>query len=261
MARPRRAVQRRISGRVLVSSLLITLTIAAVFAVWQMSDTEASVALPAGEESAVIDGTPTGPPPSPTKAPSPTIDSTTPAAPAATASASAQSVDWPSVVAGCRRLVQSRDTVVSRAATGIDHWSQHVQAQTDANGGKLSIDQMNKSFMRTRLLGPSDVGRYRDALDVASRRSGECSTPEEAPADIAATLQRCTNRLSAQRPVLQAGARGMHDWSSHLAAMKRSKQGHVHNAQQVWINTWRAAPGAIQAFDKASATFERAPTC
>src|SRR6478672_6200944 len=100
MAKPRRAVPRRISGRALVSAGLIGLTAIATFAVWQMSDTEASVALPAAEEAA-----------------------------------------------------------------GIDHWSQHVQAQTDANAGRISLEGMKKSFMRTRLLGPSDIASYRGALD------------------------------------------------------------------------------------------------
>src|SRR6478672_8795595 len=55
MARPRRAARRRLSGRILVSSTLIGVTAVATLAIWQMSDTEASLALPAAEESAVID--------------------------------------------------------------------------------------------------------------------------------------------------------------------------------------------------------------
>jgi hypothetical protein len=170
-------------------------------------------------------------------------------------------VDWAGVVADCKATVRSRDTVISRAATGIDHWSQHVQAQTDANTGKISVDMMKKSFMRTRLLGPADIARYRDALDSAADKSAGCSTPKGAPTDVAGKLQSCASRLSAQKAVLTAGARGMDDWSSHLAAMRRSKEGHVHNAQQVWVRTWRAAPPHITAFDTATAKFRTAAVC
>ena len=70
-------------------------------------------------------------------------------------SAQAQPVDWSATVANCRKAVQARDTVISRAATGIGHWSQHIQAQTDANAGRISVDAMGKIFLRSRLLGPT----------------------------------------------------------------------------------------------------------
>ena len=257
MAKPRRAASRRVNGRILMSSTLIGITAIATVAVWQMSDTEASVALPAAEESAVIETAST---PSPTSTPSPSARPTSTATPS-TAKASASTPDWAAVVAGCKQAVESRDAVISRAATGIDHWSQHVQAQTDANAGKVSVDMMKKSFMRTRLLGPSDIARYRDALDTATEKSAGCSTPKGAPAGIAATLRPCARRLSAQKPVLSAGARGMGDWSSHLAAMRRNKESHVHNAQQVWVDAWRAAPPHIKAFDQAVAKYRTAAAC
>jgi hypothetical protein len=263
MAKPRRAARRRVNGRVLISSCLIGVTAIATFAVWQMSDTEASVALPAAEESAVIEtaSTPSlSPDPVSTPSAPSTEASTRPSAAPKTAPG-ASAVDWAGVVADCKATVRSRDTVISRAATGIDHWSQHVQAQTDANAGKISVATMKKSFMRTRLLGPSDIARYRDALDSAANNSAGCSTPKAAPADVAAALRPCASRLSAQRPLLTAGARGMGDWSSHLAAMRRNKESHVHNAQQVWVRAWRAAPAHIEAFDNASAKFRAAAGC
>lgn len=262
MAKPRRAVRRRVSGRVLVSSALIGVTAVATFAVWQMSDTEASVALPAAEESAVIDDT-TGPSTSgPSATESASAESPEPSATAApSASAAAAGADWAAVVADCQQRVKSRDTVIARAATGIDHWSQHVQAQTDANAGRISVAGMKKSFMRTRLLGPSDVASYRGALDLAAARSGSCATPADAPAKVAATLAGCSARIAAQKPVLVAGSRGMHDWDSHLAAMRRNKMHHVDNAQQIWIAAWRAAPDHIKDFDKAAATYRSAAAC
>ena len=273
MAKPRRAVRRRVSGRVLLSSALIGVTAMATLAVWQMSDTEASVALPAAEEKAVTESVSL---PSPSESAGESAsesagESTSPdagsdagsdtATTKPSASPSLRAVDWSSVVTSCKRKVASRDAVIARAATGVDHWSQHVQAQTDANAGRISVAAMKKSFMRTRLLGPADIGRYRGALDAAAAQSGGCATPKDAPGDVKATLGSCAARLAAQKPVLGAGARGMNDWSSHLAAMKRSKGGHVHNAQQVWVAAWRAAPPNITSFEKASARFRSAAAC
>lgn len=262
MAKPRRAARRRVNGRVLISSCLIGVTAIATFAVWQMSDTEASVALPAAEESAVIEtaSTPSLSPSSITTPSAPSKDASTRPS-AAPKAPSASAGDWAGVVADCKATVRSRDAVISRAATGIDHWSQHIQAQSDANAGKISVATMKKSFMRTRLLGPADIAGYRDALDSAADKSAGCSTPKAAPADVAAALRPCASRLSAQKPVLTAGARGMGDWSSHLAAMRRNKESHVHNAQQVWVRAWRAAPPHIEAFDKATAKFRAAAGC
>jgi hypothetical protein len=254
MARPRRAARRRPNGRILVSSTLIVATAVASLVMWRMSDSEASIALPAEQPSAVVDSTTaTATTPTPSVTPEPSA--------AASPSAKAQTVDWSTTVANCRKAVKARDTVIARAATGVAHWSQHVQAQTDANAGRISPKTMSKIFMRTRLLGPSDVRRYRDALDGAQKTSDDCAADNDAPAAVQTTLAQCSNRLKAQTPVLAAGARGMADWNSHLAAMRRNKQGHVHNAQQVWIDAWRAAPPNIKAFDRAAATFRGAADC
>jgi hypothetical protein len=257
MPRPRRAVQRRLSSRILVSASLIAVTAAASLVVWRMSDSEASIALPADEPTTVIDTTTA-------TALSPTPSATTRPSPSATPTRQtrqAQSVDWSATVENCRNAVQARDTVIDRAATGIGHWSQHIDAQTDANAGRISVDAMAKTFLRTRLLGPGDVSSYRDALDAARNASGECGPDKGSPSAVGATLAQCAKRLRAQTPVLAAGARGMADWNSHLAAMRRNKQEHVHNAQQVWIDAWRAAPPKIKAFDRAAARFKGAAAC
>jgi len=255
MAKPRRAVPRRANGRILISSTLIGLTAIATFAVWH-TDTQTPVALPADEESTLIEtaSTPTPPPPSPASA-RPTTTTTTPATP------TANTVDWAAIVDGCKATVHTRDTVIARATTGINHWSQHVQAQTDANAGKISITTMQKTFLRTRLLGPTDITRYRNALHTATHKTASCTTPKGAPANIAATLHKCGQRLTAQKPVLTAATHAMTDWNNHLAAMQRNKQTHIHNAQQIWIKSWQSAPPLIKPFNTASTKYQTAPTC
>jgi hypothetical protein len=160
----------------------------------------------------------------------------------------------------CRAKVQAADHTVKEAKIGVEHWSEHVQAQTDANAGKISLNQMKAIFKRTRLDGPDDVSRYAAALKSYDKLHGACDKVSGAPAKITSGLAACRERSKAEQPVLDAAADAMADWKSHLAAMQRSRMGHVHDAQGVWIRTWRAAPPHIHAFHKAVDRFD-APDC
>jgi hypothetical protein len=160
----------------------------------------------------------------------------------------------------CRAKVEATDKVLKAAKVGVRHWAEHVQAQTDANSGKISTDTMDAIFKRTRLAGPKDVEKYQDAVQDAKDEHGSCDTPDGTPAPIAARFTDCAEREQAQQHVVDAAAEAMDDWESHLAAMRRSRMGHVHDAQGVWIRAWRAAPPHISAYRKASADFH-APSC
>jgi len=160
----------------------------------------------------------------------------------------------------CRSSVQAADGVLSAAKEGIGHWSEHVQAQTDANSGDISVDTMDGIFKRTRLSGPDDVQRYEGAVAAAASRPASCAVPEATPTTIATQLKACAARSQAQQPVLSAAKDAMGDWKSHLADMRRSRTGHVHNAQEVWLKAWRAAPKNIEAYDRAADGFN-APRC
>ncbi|MFL6025592.1 MAG: protein kinase domain-containing protein [Friedmanniella sp.] len=164
------------------------------------------------------------------------------------------------VLAGCRTQVRASDAVVRQAAVGIGHWAAHVQAQTDANAGRIPAAELQGRFKRTRLAGPADVSRYQRALAAHAAARGTCRLPPGAPADVRAAVRACSARARAQTPVLAAASAGMADWEHHLADMQRSRSGHVHNAQTVWIRTWRAAPPHIRAWQQALARL-RAPHC
>jgi hypothetical protein len=161
---------------------------------------------------------------------------------------------------GCRAKVEAADTVLAAADEGVGHWSEHVQAQTDANAGDISPDKMDAIFKRTRLAGPDDVTAYSDAKKSYADASGSCAPVTGASTKISDDLSACHERSEAQQPVLEAAADGMADWKSHLAAMQRSRMGHVHDAEGVWIKAWRAAPPHIKAYQKAVKNFD-APHC
>lgn len=181
----------------------------------------------------------------------------TPSSPQPSASSARQAA---SALSACQLKVRQADRVLQEAKTGIGHWAEHVQAQTDANADVISVEKMDGTFKQTRLAGPADQKRYADALSDYRELKGSCQPVKGAPESDAQSLADCAQRSQAQQPVLAAAAAGMKDWRSHLAAMQRSREGHVENAEEIWLKAWRAAPPHINAYQNAAANLD-APTC
>lgn len=160
----------------------------------------------------------------------------------------------------CRAKVEAGDQVLSAAKTGMQHWSEHVQAQTDANAGKITIGEMEDIFERTMKAGDKDEKRYSAAVKSYEDHDGSCREVSGASAEVTKRLARCAERGRAQEPVGAAAKDGMADWTRHLGEMRRAEQGKIHNPQQKWLQTWRAAPKNIQAYDDAAEEFS-APGC
>jgi len=160
----------------------------------------------------------------------------------------------------CRRGVDAADAVLAAARTGVGHWAAHVQAQTDADAGEITVQQKNAVFGRTRRAGSDDQSRYRRAKAAYERTDGSCARVAGAPASTTSALARCRTRAAAQRPVLEAAAPAMQDWRHHLEAMMASRMHQVSNPDQVWVHDWRAAPPHIEAYVAATEHFD-APRC
>ena len=202
---------------------------------------------PASTDVATPTATPSAPSRTPT--PSPSRSSAKPNDAKATAALRA-----------CRAKVKAGDEVLDVAKTGMRNWSDHVQAQTDANSGKIKIGEMEDIFNRTMKAGDEDEERYRSAVESSAGEKGSCREVSGASAQTRRQLARCAEREKAQDPVLAAADDGMKDWITHLADMRRSEKGKIHNPQQKWLATWRAAPKNINAYEKAADKFS-APRC
>lgn len=157
-------------------------------------------------------------------------------------------------------MAQADDLLAAEKA-GVGHWAEHVQAQTAANADRITVDEMNAIFTRTRLAGRDDQDRYDEAVTGYADADGSCAAVAGASQQDAAALARCRDRFDEQQPVLQAGDAAMADWRSHLAAMTRSRTHHLDDAEEIWINAWRAAPPHLRAYENAIATFRDAPDC
>jgi hypothetical protein len=240
VARARRAKPR--PSRIVVPILIVAVVAATVVA-WQSlpRTTDAQAGGPASVASS---------------------PATTSASPTPTPSSSAGRDDPAAArLMSCRQRVRQADEVLAAAKTGVGHWAEHVRAQTDANEGRITVDKMDGIFARTRLAGPSDQDRYRKAVADYEKADGVCKAVPGATRKESAALNGCQDRLDAQQPVLKAAAPAMADWKSHLAAMRRSRMRHMDDAEQIWVDAWRAAPPHIRAYDMAAAAFRDAAHC
>ena len=156
--------------------------------------------------------------------------------------------------------MQAGDKVMAVSREGMGHWAEHIQAQTDAKAGKITVEKMDAIFARTQKAGDEDEERYDKAVKAHADRDGSCKKVPGAPAALTKQMVQCGKRGQAQEPVLQAAKDGMGDWTRHLAVMRKSEKGKIHNPQKKWLQTWRAAPPHIKAYKKAAARFS-APKC
>jgi hypothetical protein len=162
----------------------------------------------------------------------------------------------------CRDRVNAADDVLDEARTGVGHWEAHVDAERRAEAGTISIAERQKIFKATREKGPGDQKRYAEALRAYDDvKKASCGKTDGADAKTAATMAKCRQRADAQAPVLKTAAAAMGDWKQHLADMQRSRVQHNSDAQQVWINAYKAAPRNIDPYEKALQKFDKAPEC
>jgi hypothetical protein len=192
------------------------------------------------------------------QAPSTAVSSPSPSVTPNPASAAAQEA-----LEACQAKVQAADAVIEQGKTGVEHWAGHIQAQRDGDAGKISAKQMKAQFKATRLKGPGDLKRYSDALSAYNGLDGSCGEVEAADGAVAAALADCNTRSKAQKPLMSATDAAIDDWKAHLTFMQRNavhQAGSPSQALQTWLNQYTAAPKNINAFKKATDSFD-APSC
>lgn len=195
--------------------------------------------------------------------PSTTTTSTTTTAASATVSAELAAVQ--KALQECVTRQDAAKPVVAAATTGAQHWSDHLQGQTDIeSGAKTYLDVKTNVFGPSRAAGPGDVAAYDGAMTAYSGVGG-CQNVGalEAPSDLKAKLQACAAREQAIDTYMSAAKAVMEDWRSHLGEMANHSDGHVTGpeAQARWIQRWRDAPTNLNPYKAAAAALSSAPAC
>ncbi|WP_152361132.1 hypothetical protein [Microlunatus speluncae] len=164
-------------------------------------------------------------------------------------------------ISSCRREVALAESVLGAAGDGTGHWREHVQAQTDLTLGRNTDAQTKAIFKRSKLAGPSDVAKYQTAKAGYKAESGACKAVKGADEEQTDHLAVCRARLDKVTSALTNADLVMKDWSNHLADMRKSAGGEVHDAQAVWLDTWRKAPPNLEKYAAAMDTLAKTKSC
>ena len=138
----------------------------------------------------------------------------TPSAPpkdskAKTAKAKAEAARAAAALKACRAKVQSADQAMAAGKNGMRHWAEHVQAQTDAFAGKITVGKMEDIFDRTMKAGDEDEERYTEAVKSYHDQDGSCRAVTGASAQVVKHLSPV--RRPGKRPAVRAcRRRGRH---------------------------------------------------
>ncbi len=155
--------------------------------------------------------------------------------------------------------------MIAAATTGAQHWSDHLQGQTDIDSGaKTYLEVKTNVFGPTRAAGPGDVAAYDSAMSAYSGVQGCDNVGSlQAPPDLTPKLQACAAREQAIDTYMGAAKAVMDDWRTHLQEMSDHSDGHLDGpaAQARWIERWKAAPTHLDPYKAAAAALSTAPAC
>jgi hypothetical protein len=184
---------------------------------------------------------------------------------AASATVSAELAAVQKALQECVTRQGAAQQVVAAATTGAQHWSDHLQGQTDIeSGAKTYLDVKTNVFGPSRAAGPGDVAAYDSAMTSYSGVGG-CQNVGalEAPSDLKSKLQACAAREQAIDTYMGAAKAVMDDWRTHLGEMADHSDGHLNGpeAQARWIQRWREAPTHLNPYRDAAAALSSAPAC
>ena len=128
----------------------------------------------------------------------------------------------PAALVACADSLQRGDAVVAAAEASRDHWSSHVRAQTDYDGGAISRQQMLDTFAATKAVGPADLAAFDAAKAQYAPGSSGCAGLD--PGSVGPRWQpmatQCSQRAVEQAAAVQAGDAVVADWRAHVEMMQ-----------------------------------------
>jgi hypothetical protein len=254
----RHSAQRR-SPLPLVLGFVAVLAIAAAaffgFRILTSNDSP-SQASPLPATTASSSGTPTT---------TPSTTTTTTATATATATVSAEFAAVQKALQECMAREGAAQALVDAASRGAQHWSDHVQGQTDINSGaRTLLDVKTNTWAPTRKAGPDDVAAFQSALANYTGVSGcQNVSAMSAPGELKPKLDACAAHQAALDKYVEASKAVIGDWQAHLGEMADHAEGHINSlqAQENWLKRWREAPAHLDPYKAAAAELAAAPAC
>jgi len=171
-------------------------------------------------------------------APDPPLSATAPSSQTAAAAA----------IDECRSTKDAQTAPLETAKKSLHQWQTHVAAMNQLVAGKITLDQANAFWERTRIQAAHKVHRFHRADSAYRSGQHSCRTPgTERTADAGlAALTACQHDIAQRNDALQAARVAIDTWHHHVIDMNRLRAGTLSPARavQLWNKYWKQ--GAAQ---------------
>jgi len=154
----------------------------------------------------------------------------------------------------CRSLASGQIRVALAADTSLDQWRLHIEAMNQLVAGRISLDQANRYWERTRVGAKHHAGTFMREYHMLHHADLGCATPATLP-ETSTRLQqqadRCQRTIHGYDDLLDSAHTAVMTWMHHIHDMDALRAGRISPAQatSMWKKKWHI--GAHQVHDYA----------
>jgi Mrp family chromosome partitioning ATPase len=152
----------------------------------------------------------------------------------------------------CRSKWDAQAAPLQAAAASVQQWQVHVAAMNQLVAGRITLDQANAFWERTRVRAAQKVHRFQnaDATYTAGRYS--CRTPAAARnTDVnLAALSACQRNIAQREDALRAARAAINTWHHHVMDMNMLRAGVMSpaHALHLWRKYWKHGVAELSAY-------------
>jgi Mrp family chromosome partitioning ATPase len=160
-----------------------------------------------------------------------------------TAPAATRQAAVTAALAECRSNWAAQTAPLDAAAESLDQWQVHIAAMNQLVAGRITLDQANAFWERTRLQAAQKIHRFHDADDTYTAVQYSCRAPAFARnADTnLPTLSACRRDIAQRDDTIQAARVAINTWHHHVMDMNMLRAGDMSPARalRLWDKYWR----------------------
>jgi hypothetical protein len=155
----------------------------------------------------------------------------------------------------CQATRDAQAEPLHAAATSLNQWQVHVKATDQLVAGKITLDQAQASWVRTRVQAVQRVRRFHRADATYTAGQYTCPplvTSEDPPPSLTA-VSACRRDIAERGDVLRAARVAIDTWHHHVMDMNMIRaRTHVSPARAIrlWNTYWKQGVAELQHYHK-----------
>ncbi len=143
----------------------------------------------------------------------------------------------------CHSTWQAQAEPLGAAAKSIDQWQVHVSAMNQLVAGKITLDQANAFWNKTRKHAAHNVRRFQRADKAYADGDHSCPMVVTAANNEGSltALSDCRREIAQREDVLKAARAAIATWHDHVMDMNMMRNGSMSptRALQLWNKYWK----------------------